>query len=154
MNPFPENSDANSMVGAYILLPTFNGNGAEDLEQHWFLCKAVWMVRLVHNADINKEQMIMNLRGHALDWFMKLCATPTRTPQNTLDEIRPAMISEFKKRKYESQCITEIKEIKQALVESVWEFDQCFKNLMAKVSFQMLNVQHKEWFIVALLPHI
>ena len=25
---------------------------------------------------------------------------------------------------------------------------------MAKVSFQMLDVQRKEWFIVALLPHI
>ena len=25
---------------------------------------------------------------------------------------------------------------------------------MAKVSFQMLDVQHKEWFIAALLPHI
>ena len=25
---------------------------------------------------------------------------------------------------------------------------------MAKVSFQMSDVQHKEWFIVTLLPHI
>ena len=25
---------------------------------------------------------------------------------------------------------------------------------MAKVSFQISDVQHKEWFIVALLPHI
>ena len=25
---------------------------------------------------------------------------------------------------------------------------------MAKVSFQMLDVQHKEWFIAVLLPHI
>ena len=26
--------------------------------------------------------------------------------------------------------------------------------MMAKVSFQMSGVQHKEWFIVVLLPHI
>ena len=25
---------------------------------------------------------------------------------------------------------------------------------MAKVNFQMSDVQHKEWFIIALLPHI
>ena len=25
-----------------IKLPIFNGNGLEDLEQHWFLCKAIW----------------------------------------------------------------------------------------------------------------
>ena len=64
------------------------------------------------------------------------------------------MISDFRKPKYESHCITKTKEIKQALEESVWDFDQRFKTLMAKVSFQMLDVQHKEWFIAALLPHI
>ena len=64
------------------------------------------------------------------------------------------MISEFRKPQSESQCITEIKEIKQAPTETVWDFDQWFKMLMAKASFQMSNVQHKEWFIAALLPHI
>ena len=64
------------------------------------------------------------------------------------------MISKSRKPKSESQCITEIKEIKQALTETVWDFDQWFKTLMAKVSFQMSDVQHKEWFIAALLPHI
>ena len=34
------------------------------------------------------------------------------------------------------------------------DFDQQFKTLMAKVIFLISNVQHKEWFIVALLPHI
>ena len=96
----------------------------------------------------------MNLRGHAIGWFMKFYIVPPGTSQKNLEEIRVAMISEFIKPKYESQCITEIKEIKQALAESVWDFDQQFKTLMAKVSFQMSYVQHKEWFIVALLPHI
>ena len=64
------------------------------------------------------------------------------------------MILEFKKMQYESQCITEIKEIKQASTESLWDFDQRFKMLMAKVSFQMSDVQHKEWFIATLLPQI
>ena len=39
-------------------------------------------------------------------------------------------------------------------MESVWDFNQRFKTLMAKVFFQMSNVQHKEWFIVAMLPDI
>ena len=42
------------------------------------------------------------------------------------------MISVFKKPKYESQYITEIKETKQSLEESVWDFDQRFKTLMEK----------------------
>ena len=85
---------------------------------------------------------------------MKYCIVPLGAPQKNLEEICAAMISEFRKPKSESQCITEIKEIKQALVETVWDSDQRFKNLMAKVSFQMSYVQHKEWFIAALLPHI
>ena len=36
----------------------------------------------------------------------------------------------------------------------IWDFDQRFKTLMAQVSFQMSDVQHKEWFIVALVLHI
>ena len=99
-------------------------------------------------------QMITILRGRALYWFMKFCIVPPGTPQNTLEEIWPAMISEFRKPKSESQCITDIKEIKQSLDESIWDFNQCFKTLMAKVSFQMSDVRNKEWFIVVLLPHI
>ena len=42
-----DNPNANSMAGHDIRLPTFNGNGAEDPEQRWFICEAVWMVPLV-----------------------------------------------------------------------------------------------------------
>ena len=71
-----------------------------------------------------------------------------------LGEIRVGMIDEFKKPDYESQCITEIKEIKQLPTESIQYFYQRFKTLMAKVSFQMQDVQHKEWFISSLFMHI
>ena len=33
-------------------------------------------------------------------------------------------------------------------------FDQKFKALIDQVSFEFAPEQHKEWFIVALLPHI
>ena len=79
--------DGNSMAGEDIRLPTFNGNGPEDLEQNWFLCEVVWMVHLVHNTGLKKAQMITTLRGRALDWFMKFCIVPPGTPQKTLEEI-------------------------------------------------------------------
>ena len=84
--------------------------------------------------------MITTLRGHVLDWFMNFCTAPARTPHKTLEEIQATMISEFRKPKSESQCIIEIKEIKQALAEKVWGSDQRFKTLMAKVRFQMFDV--------------
>ena len=101
------------MAGLDIQLPTFNGNGAEDPKQHWFLCEDVWIVLQVHNVDIKKAQMITNLWGRMLDLFIKFYIVPAGTPQKTLDDIRLTMICEFIKPKYESQCITKIKEIKQ-----------------------------------------
>jgi hypothetical protein len=47
-----------------------------------------------------------------------------------LNENKNALIAEFKKPKSESQCITELKEIKQKVVEPVWGFDQRFKTLI------------------------
>ena len=75
------------MDGADIRLPTFNGNGAEDPEQHWFLYEDVWMVHQVHSAYRRKTQMIMTMWGHALDWFMKFCMVPPGRPQKTIEEI-------------------------------------------------------------------
>ena len=71
-----------------------------------------------------------------------------------LIQFRTAMIKEFKKHKSESQWITELKDIKQSPTESIWDFDQKFKALIDQVSFEFALEQHKEWFIVALLPHI
>ena len=71
-----------------------------------------------------------------------------------LAHIRMGLIEEFKNPKYESLYITELKEINKYPNESVWDLDQCFKTLMAKVCFRMRDVQHKDWFVVALVPHI
>ena len=85
---------------------------------------------------------------------MKFSIVPVGVVPKTLSDIRLWLINEFKKLKYESQCITEIKEIKQLLTKFFGDFDERFKTLMDKVSFQMSDVQHKEWFISCLLPHI
>jgi hypothetical protein len=40
------------------------------------------------------------------------------------------------------------------VIEPVCKFDQRFKTLTGHLSFQIMDEQHKEWIIVALLPHI
>ena len=58
-------------------------------------------------------------RDRVLNWFMKYFNEQART----LTQVRNALINEFKKPKSEYQCITELKEIKKKLIETVWEFD-------------------------------
>jgi hypothetical protein len=71
-----------------------------------------------------------------------------------LNEIKNALVAEFKKPKSKSQAITELKEIKKRIVEPIFEFDQRFKTLMGRLNFQIPDEKNKEWFIVSLLPYI
>ena len=85
---------------------------------------------------------------------MKFVQVPKGHLEKTPTKIRNGIIGEFKEPKSESHYITELREIKQFPRKSMWDFDQRLKILMAKVSFEMSYVQHKEWFIASLVPHI
>jgi hypothetical protein len=52
-------------------------------------------------------------KGYALAWYMKLESTTPIGQVRPLAEIRKALLKEFKKKKYKSQHITELNEIKQ-----------------------------------------
>jgi hypothetical protein len=133
-------------------LPIFRGDGSEDPDQHWFLCEVVWNINNDTNEVVKRTQFSTTLRDHALSWYMKLVQGISQP--NPLNEIKNALTTEFKKPKSGSQCITEMKEIKQKVDEPVWEFDQRFNTLTGQLDFQIPDEQNKEWFIAALLPHI
>jgi hypothetical protein len=71
-----------------------------------------------------------------------------------LAEIKQVLLKEFKKMKSEPHYITRLKEIKQVQIESAWDYDPCFKDVMGILTFHILDQQHQEWFIAGLLPHI
>ena len=133
-----------------IKLPVLKGTRSEDPEQFWFLWEVVWTAKNITDPVVRTVQLITSFRDWALTWFMKFSSTQS----HSLDDIKEAIIKEFKKPKSESQCITELKEIQQKQGESVWDFDQRFKVLLDQASFTIGPAQQKEWFIAALLPHI
>ena len=49
-------------------LPTFRGDGSEDLDHHRFLCEVVWSIKNVTNKDVKRDQFSTTLRDHALRW--------------------------------------------------------------------------------------
>ena len=127
-------------MGDDIKLPIFWGIGAEDPEQHFFICEAVWNIKQVHNDDIKRAQLTTNFRDKALTWLMKFFASAEQP--RTIQEIKDELKKEFKKPKSKSQCIIELKEIKQLQHESVWDFDQRFKTLLEQVNFEFPPQQH------------
>ena len=142
------------MAGDKMKLPIFHGNRTDDLEQYWFLCEVVWTTIQRVDNDIKKIQLETTFRGHVIDWYMRFMQVPQGNATKTMNEIREGLFKEFKKPKSEAQYITELKEIKQFSNKTIWDFDQWFKTLMARVSFIMSNVQHKDWFITTLVSHI
>jgi hypothetical protein len=123
-------------------LPIFRGDGSEDPDNHWFLCEVVWNIKSITDEAIKRTQLNTTLRDCALRWYMKLVQGLAQ--HKPLNEIKNVLIVEFKKTKSESQCITELKEIKQKVAEPVWEFDQRFKTLTGRLTFQIPNEQKKE----------
>jgi hypothetical protein len=85
---------------------------------------------------------------------MKLQSTTLVGQARTLAGILQEVLKELKKSKSKSQYITKLKEIKQVQTESMWDYYQIFKDLMGRLTFQIHDQQHREWFIVVLLPHI
>jgi hypothetical protein len=130
----------NNMEGVdnTLRLPEFKGIGSEDPEQHMFICETIWTTKNVHDDGAKIMQLETTFRGCVLVWYMKLQSTTPLGQTRTLAEITQALLKEFKKPKSESQYITELKEIKQVQTESVWEFDQRFKDVMGRLTFQIL----------------
>jgi hypothetical protein len=116
-------------------LPIFRGDGSKDPDQHWFLCEAIWNIKNVIDEAVKRTQFSTTLRDRTLSWYMKLVQGLAQP--KTLNKIKNALIVEFKKPNSESQCITELKEIKQKITEPVWEFDQKFKTLTGRLTFQI-----------------
>ena len=104
-------------MGDDIKLPVFQSTGAEDPDQHFFLCEAVWNIKQVQDDDTKRAQLATTFRDRALTCFMKF-STSTQQPK-TIQEIKNELKKEFKKPKSKSQWITELKEIKQMPHESV-----------------------------------
>ena len=87
-------------MGDDIRLPIFRGTRAEDPEQHFFLCEAVWNIKQVHNDDIKRAKLTTTFRDRALTWFMKFSISAQQP--RTIKEIKDELKKEFKKPKSES----------------------------------------------------
>jgi hypothetical protein len=56
-----------------------------------------------------------------------------------LEKIKLAFLNEFRNSKYEFQYIKNLKEIKKVQNETVWDFDQIFKDTMGRLTFHIVD---------------
>ena len=99
-------------------------------------------------------QLETTLKDKAMMWYMKYKSTTSAVQARSLKEIKRYLLREFQRPKSESQCITKVKDINKLVVETSWDYHQWFNIFLDRLTFQLQEIQHREWFIVRLLPHI
>ena len=138
---------------ATLKLLVFYGTRKDDVEQHWFACEVIQEVKQTLDDHDKITRLETIFRERALTWYMKFKDTTPVGKVRTLDKIRHDLLKEFQKPKFESQCITEIKEINKKVGYSIWDYDQRFKIILDKLTFQIPDTKHREGFIKGLLSH-
>ena len=72
----------------------------------------------------------------------------------SIQEIKNALKQWFQKPNSYAQLVVDLKDFRQGPTESGWETDQRLRKVIRDGEFQYDNIQHKEWFIAMLLPHL
>jgi hypothetical protein len=71
-----------------LRLPMFHGRGKDDVEQHWFMCEAIWSVKRITYEATKIAQLETMFRDKALMWYMKYKATVPARHTRSLIEIK------------------------------------------------------------------
>lgn len=66
---------AGTSGGSFPRYPEFWGKGDEDVEQHWYLCEAIWRSRATPEAS-KLVEFQTTLRGRALRWYIQFVDPP------------------------------------------------------------------------------
>ena len=98
-----------NMAGSFTRYPEFSGQGNDDVEQHWYLCEAIWRARQTPDAG-KLIEFQTTLRERALQWFIKWSEAH---PNLIIADVKRDFVREFKLPQMDQQGLSELWEIKQ-----------------------------------------
>lgn len=100
---------------------------------------------------MKKETLITPLQDHALMWYIKYCIDNLRVE---LADIQTTLNKEFGRSKSKVQPIMGFKEIIMNPGETHLDLDQILKCKICEASMNLMDGQHRKWFVDFLLPHL
>lgn len=68
-----------------VKLPVFKGVENEDLDQFWFITKAVWEAQGIMDDQMKKAMLVSAFQDHVLTWYIKYS---TDNPTSALADIQ------------------------------------------------------------------
>ena len=91
------------------------------MDRFWFVADSIWTAQNVASDTVKRAQMSLAFEERALDWYMRYIA---QNGGASIQDVKDTLKHQFKKMKYYSQLVAEVKDFKQGASESVWEADQ------------------------------
>lgn len=119
-----------------IKLLVFKGVGNEDLDQFWFVVKAVWEAQGVVDDNIKKTILVSALQDHTLTWYIKHY---NDHPNVGIADIQVVLNKEFSKPKSKTQSIIRFKEITMLPGKNPWDLDQRVKSMIHKANMTLMD---------------
>lgn len=132
--------------GSLTRYPELWGNGDEDVEQHWYLCEAIWRPRGTPDAT-KRVEFQTTLRGRSLRWYIQFVDSPAGGQPFNLDGIKRLFIAKLKLPQAEQQGLTKLRDTKQIVGKTAWEYMQRFKDAIAKLTHPIQEFHQKERYI-------
>jgi hypothetical protein len=144
--PFSKKSQKENMGLNHILIY----EGDEDPKRHWFVCEKFWDATDITDEDKQMAQFGAALRARALTWFMNY----TDNQQCSKEDIKKIFLKFFKTQDNSHLEAQKLKEIKQNLGETVWEYDKRFKYLLSQIPYAIDEKLLVQWYVAGLLQKI
>lgn len=95
--------------------------------------------------------MVITLHDRALTLYIKYC---TDNMLASLVETKAVLKNEFSKPKSNLHLVIGFKKITMNASETPWRLDQWLKCVIREANMQLMDGQHRDWFIASLLPHL
>ena len=115
------------------------------------MVKVVWEAQGVVDDNIKKAMLVSVLKDRALNWYIN---HSNDHPNAGIVEIQTTLNREFSKPKLETQSIIGFKEIVMLPGETPWDLDQRLKSMICEANMNLMDGQHRVWFVASLTPHL
>lgn len=89
--------------------------GNEDLDQFWFLMKAMWKTKNITDDHMKKVQLVTAIQDHALTRHIKYYID---NPVALLADTQTVLNKEFERPKFETQSVVGFKKIAMRIGET------------------------------------
>lgn len=109
--------------------------------------ESIWNDKDTITLNAKLVEFWTTIWGQALQWYMKYVQITRMGNMITSNEVTQEFIVKFHKLRTKQQSFTQLKGIDKVVEETTQKYNHIFQDLTSRLTYEIHNTQHKEWFI-------